>query len=96
MYIFSMCLSKSALGQNDAEGQFLLSKKIQNEIITASSHCCLAKKDAVKLGINFTPDNTVYYGLILVIQLMSIFTSNISSYSGCVISCVGAGSVVSS
>ena len=56
-YIFSMCLSESALGQNDAECQLLLSRKIQSEINTASSHCCLAKKDAVKLGINFTPTN---------------------------------------
>ena len=46
-----------ALGQNDAECQLLLGKKIQSEITTASSHCCLAKKDAVKLGINFTPTN---------------------------------------
>ena len=49
--------SESALGQNDAECQLLLSKKIQSEINTANSHCCLAKKDAVKLGINFTPTN---------------------------------------
>ena len=39
LYLFYV-LDDSALGQND---QLLQSKKMQSEITTTSSHCCLAK-----------------------------------------------------